>query len=330
MSSPISNAATATSTIPDAEDKMEVSESGDVEPSATKEIGSSSPVPSNTLTAAHDATGSAAKNRNPSAANHLTAQTTATSTTTNKSSSSGPPSAVEFEPPVACVRRILKKTLPSSSNVGKDAVAAFARASGIFIIYLTACANDFARENRRQTITANDVLAAIKELEFDEFAPDLTAFLERYRELEKHKKTAKAKAAAERAKEANEEKNNEADGEGAAGSADASTDTLADASAADGTLAEKLKIKEDEGAGDDESTSPQSPKSKGEDEDDDDKTNSNDADGDVSMDQEHEGGNIEATATTSTTNNENGEEADGNDMAEEGNADDSDTNTMEE
>jgi DNA polymerase epsilon subunit 3 len=60
------------------------------------------------------------------------------------------------------VRRILKKTLPSSSNVGKDAVAAFARASGIFIIYLTACANDFARENRRQTITANDVLAAIK------------------------------------------------------------------------------------------------------------------------------------------------------------------------
>jgi len=85
-------------------------------------------------------------------------------------------------------------------------VAAFARASGIFIIYLTACANDFARENRRQTITANDVLAAIKELEFDEFAPELTTFLERYRELEKKKKNAKAKAAAERAKEAAEEK----------------------------------------------------------------------------------------------------------------------------
>lgn len=74
----------------------------------------------------------------------------------------GPPSAVEFEPPLACVRRILKHSLPSSTNVGKDASAAFARASGIFIIYLTACANDFARENRRQTITANDVLAAIK------------------------------------------------------------------------------------------------------------------------------------------------------------------------
>jgi histone H3/H4 len=73
-----------------------------------------------------------------------------------------PPSAVEFEPPLACVRRILKNSLPSSTNVGKDASAAFARACGIFIIYLTACSNDFAREHKRQTITANDVLAAIK------------------------------------------------------------------------------------------------------------------------------------------------------------------------
>lgn len=46
----------------------------------------------------------------------------------------------------------------------------------------------------------------LQELEFDEFAPELTTFLERYRELEKNKKNAKAKAAAERAKEANEEK----------------------------------------------------------------------------------------------------------------------------
>ena len=79
----------------------------------------------------------------------------------SKASSSAGASAVEFEPPLACVRRILKNSLPSS-NVGKDASAAFARACGIFVIYVTACANDFARENKRQTITANDVLAAVK------------------------------------------------------------------------------------------------------------------------------------------------------------------------
>ena len=155
MASPGSDAATASET----RDKMDVvAESGDGEPSATKESASSSPAPPSTPTAAADNTGNEGKNGTPAAAT----TPAAAEKTSNSKSSSGPPSAVEFEPPVACVRRILKKTLPSSSNVGKDAVAAFARASGIFIIYLTACANDFARENRRQTITANDVLAAIK------------------------------------------------------------------------------------------------------------------------------------------------------------------------
>ena len=76
--------------------------------------------------------------------------------------SSGGSSGTEFEPPLACVRRMLKNTLPANTNVGKDACAAFSRACGIFIVYLTACANDFARESKRQTITANDILAAVK------------------------------------------------------------------------------------------------------------------------------------------------------------------------
>ena len=87
----------------------------------------------------------------------------------NSSSSSKTPTAgnsggasSEFEPPLACVRRMLKNTLPSNTNVGKDASTAFSRACGIFVIYLTACANDFARESKRQTITATDIMAAIK------------------------------------------------------------------------------------------------------------------------------------------------------------------------
>eukprot|EP00542_Grammatophora_oceanica_P021461 CAMPEP_0194048230 /NCGR_PEP_ID=MMETSP0009_2-20130614/26800_1 /TAXON_ID=210454 /ORGANISM="Grammatophora oceanica, Strain CCMP 410" /LENGTH=191 /DNA_ID=CAMNT_0038694051 /DNA_START=12 /DNA_END=587 /DNA_ORIENTATION=+ len=107
---------------------------------------------------------------------------------------------IEFEPPLACIRRILKHALPSSTNVGKDASAAFARACGIFVIYITACANDFAHENRRQTITANDVLAALKELDFDEFTPQLKTFLENYRAAEKSKREAKAASKAAAAK----------------------------------------------------------------------------------------------------------------------------------
>ena len=90
--------------------------------------------------------------------------TTATNEVTPSKSVSGSGGSVstEFEPPLACVRRLLKSSLPASTNVGKDASSAFARACGIFVIYLTACANDFARENKRQTITANDIMASIK------------------------------------------------------------------------------------------------------------------------------------------------------------------------
>eukprot|EP00588_Corethron_pennatum_P010751 CAMPEP_0194281144 /NCGR_PEP_ID=MMETSP0169-20130528/20018_1 /TAXON_ID=218684 /ORGANISM="Corethron pennatum, Strain L29A3" /LENGTH=295 /DNA_ID=CAMNT_0039026119 /DNA_START=38 /DNA_END=925 /DNA_ORIENTATION=+ len=102
--------------------------------------------------------------------------------------------SAEFEPPLACVRRVLKRSLPKETNFGRDASSAFTRAAGIFIIYVTACANDFARENKRQTITANDILSAIKELDFEEFSPQLEVFLTRHREDEKRKKDAKNKA----------------------------------------------------------------------------------------------------------------------------------------
>eukprot|EP00977_Amphora_coffeiformis_P029703 scaffold42440_cov122-Amphora_coffeaeformis.AAC.1 len=112
----------------------------------------------------------------------------------NSNSNKQAPSPMDFEPPLACVRRILKHALPASTNVGKDASAAFARASGIFIIYLTACAHDHAREHKRQTITAPDVSAAMRELDMEEFVPQMDKFLESYRQAERNKKAAKEKA----------------------------------------------------------------------------------------------------------------------------------------
>lgn len=119
----------------------------------------------------------------------------------------------EFEPPLACIRRILKNSLPKSTNVGKDASLAFSRACGIFCIYLATCANDFARESKRQTITANDIFAAMKELDFEEFVPQLEQFLQEHRKDEKRKKDAKAKAAAEKESTKGEIKEKEKEGE---------------------------------------------------------------------------------------------------------------------
>merc|ERR1719453_1180453 len=87
----------------------------------------------------------------------------------------------EFEPPQACVQRIIKGVLPDNCQITKESKAAFAKAAGIFIIYLTTCANDFCKENRRSTISSVDIITAIKELEFHDLIGPLEEFLEHYR-----------------------------------------------------------------------------------------------------------------------------------------------------
>lgn len=55
------------------------------------------------------------------------------------------------------------------------------RRSGMPGRYLTACANDFCREAKRQTISAQDVMQAIKELEFGELEEPLKEYLDQVR-----------------------------------------------------------------------------------------------------------------------------------------------------
>jgi DNA polymerase epsilon subunit 3 len=84
----------------------------------------------------------------------------------------------EYEPPQACVNRMIKSVLPNNVQITKDSRAAFARAAGIYIFYLTSCANDFSRERKRQTIFPTDVMSALTELDMGEFVGDVEKFLE--------------------------------------------------------------------------------------------------------------------------------------------------------
>ena len=49
----------------------------------------------------------------------------------------------EFEPPQACVARIIKNVLPDNIQVTKEARAAFSRAAGISDIYLVFFINNY-------------------------------------------------------------------------------------------------------------------------------------------------------------------------------------------
>ncbi|EFN55328.1 hypothetical protein CHLNCDRAFT_14739, partial [Chlorella variabilis] len=60
----------------------------------------------------------------------------------------------------------------------QDALLACAEAGRLFIHYLTATANDACKDAKRQTISADDVLTALEDLDFGELVEPLRSALE--------------------------------------------------------------------------------------------------------------------------------------------------------
>lgn len=85
--------------------------------------------------------------------------------------------------------------------MGRDAKLAFQKAAGIFIMYLTYCATDFCKQQRRSTISANDVFEALTELEFDEYIEPLKECLAHFRKTQQGKKEEKKRRDAAREEE---------------------------------------------------------------------------------------------------------------------------------
>ncbi|GBG32938.1 Nuclear transcription factor Y subunit B [Hondaea fermentalgiana] len=84
----------------------------------------------------------------------------------------------EFELPQASVGRILKRKLPEGVTVSKEARLAFAKAGGIFILYLTHASNTFCRNDRRQTVSARDVFDGLRCIQFEDFIEPLEKSLQ--------------------------------------------------------------------------------------------------------------------------------------------------------
>eukprot|EP00471_Norrisiella_sphaerica_P001487 CAMPEP_0184482284 /NCGR_PEP_ID=MMETSP0113_2-20130426/3845_1 /TAXON_ID=91329 /ORGANISM="Norrisiella sphaerica, Strain BC52" /LENGTH=124 /DNA_ID=CAMNT_0026861917 /DNA_START=256 /DNA_END=630 /DNA_ORIENTATION=- len=98
--------------------------------------------------------------------------------------------------PIATVNRIIKNALPNNTQVAKDVKSLFSKAAGIFIIYLSTHANEICQERKKSTISAQDVLAAVREIEMEDFLPSLEKYLEEYRASNATKKRSKAAAKA--------------------------------------------------------------------------------------------------------------------------------------
>ena len=94
----------------------------------------------------------------------------------------------DLDLPRALVKRIIKTKLAALAasgagdkkefQVNKDALTALSESTKVFISYIASTANDICREKKRQTLSADDVFAALTELEFGEFVEPLQKQLE--------------------------------------------------------------------------------------------------------------------------------------------------------
>ncbi|KAL2316678.1 hypothetical protein Fmac_030554 [Flemingia macrophylla] len=84
--------------------------------------------------------------------------------------------------PNACVQRIMRKVLPEHAKVSEESKEKIAKCATEFISFITVEANHYCQQEQRRTITAEDLIQALKSLAFGVYAKLLVFYLHRYRE----------------------------------------------------------------------------------------------------------------------------------------------------
>lgn len=80
--------------------------------------------------------------------------------------------------PVTAITRIAKEVLPANIIVSKEAKTALARAASVFILYVSNQATTIATSRNKKTISAQDVLEALSQVDFECLIEPLQQLLE--------------------------------------------------------------------------------------------------------------------------------------------------------
>ncbi|EFR00393.1 hypothetical protein MGYG_03397 [Nannizzia gypsea CBS 118893] len=92
--------------------------------------------------------------------------------------------------PRSVIMRLAKDMLPPGTGVQRDAVTAILKAATVFVSYISSHANDMTD---KKTLTPQDVLAALTEVELGDFRPHLEKQLKAYTALMNNKRESKKK-----------------------------------------------------------------------------------------------------------------------------------------
>ncbi|KAK6356377.1 hypothetical protein TWF718_000738 [Orbilia javanica] len=90
--------------------------------------------------------------------------------------------------PKSIVTRLAKGNVPSNTQIQKDAVTALSRSATVFINYLASMANDITKMNSRKTITPENVIQAIDDIEFPGLKERLQGELEAFKKAQANKR----------------------------------------------------------------------------------------------------------------------------------------------
>nr|CAG4638059.1 EOG090X0DUU [Chydorus sphaericus] len=94
--------------------------------------------------------------------------------------------------PIANVARIMKKTIPRTGKIAKDARECVQECISEFISFITSEASERCHQEKRKTINGEDILFAMSTLGFDNYVEPLKTYLQKYRESIKGERTAGA------------------------------------------------------------------------------------------------------------------------------------------
>lgn len=80
--------------------------------------------------------------------------------------------------PNAVVSRLMKESLPDGISISKEAKSCLSRSASVFVLYLTATSVNQCKKDNHKTMTAQNVLDALEEIDFENFIEPLKAQLE--------------------------------------------------------------------------------------------------------------------------------------------------------
>ncbi|CAO2832449.1 unnamed protein product [Amaranthus hypochondriacus] len=86
--------------------------------------------------------------------------------------------------PIANVGRIMKKIVPNTWKISKDAKETVQQCVSEFISFVTVEATDKCQKEKRKTINGDDIIWAITTLGFEEYVYPLKIYLNKYRDIE--------------------------------------------------------------------------------------------------------------------------------------------------